>query len=697
MKFTQLITFIPSGFATCLLASSLITGNLKEQMQVAVGSTVAAIGTAHIVGQINQKKVSELEDKLTRSQQTVEKLEEGNDSKLKAQITRNSEIFKTLTDVQEQIRVVEKSKQDLIKSQVSKISEMETVKQSLIKKLETSQNQLEDSQRINDQQFNQIRELNNQIIQLQTEAEEESKNFDKLFELRANQRVNELTADYDALIEDSLKLKDGLAELMGRVRKKSRSNKEYLVKTIEKGNELMGNVEDKFNVERDNYANQIEILNEKVARLQQELDGILIEPEYLNVGYALHGKIANDIAKLFFELSDIPLKVLGYQQDEELTRVGYGYSKNAIASDIIQSLKNLSVDIAKGLRIHSISSVELSNISPVINLTFRKEPPKPETHEAIYKAGLIPASQFCDTVAKATDTKKKGKPTLRVMAATGEGKGIAVKNLLAYFANIEGWEIWLSDPLHGSDEDYWDTPKIATTAKDAGKAYDLFLQLHKERKDLKQPGFTDRNVLGVFDEFDKQHSKDDKEQAKEIMTAIRHSNQRQILIGQCAEVGSNGWTWDDMKNCSLLVLGASIGSLIKHLRTDFGWSTKKVNQVKREYEKFSQWADNQNDSNPDIPDENQTRIGLLVVGDKYQFLELPIAHKGILKDGKAIFRTILTATPAQPTEKVKPIAHQALNTSLPTTQKCPNCGSTNIGSNGKLRNRCRDCNKTWKK
>ncbi|NJO62520.1 MAG: IS1 family transposase [Richelia sp. RM2_1_2] len=229
--------------------------------------------------------------------------------------------------------------------------------------------------------------------------------------------------------------------------------------------------------------------------------------------------------------------------------------------------------------------------------------------------------------------------------------------------------------------------------------------MHHERHELKQEGFTDRSVLAVFDEFDKQHSDDDKEQAKKIMTAIRHSNQRQILIGQCAEVGSNGWAWDDMKNCSLLVLGASIGSLCKHLTKDLGWTKKKENQVKREYERFSTWADNQNANNPDIPDENQTRIGLLVTGDRYQFLEIPIAHKGILRSGKATFRDTLTATSLSINTQNQ---HSSNNNSSLVVEsnnpvvRCPYCTSTNLVKNGKHKTTgnqlytCKDCTQTPK-
>ncbi|MEL6163503.1 MAG: hypothetical protein AAFR37_06980, partial [Cyanobacteria bacterium J06628_3] len=440
--------------------------------------------------------------------------------------------------------------------------------------------------------------------------------------------------------------------------------------------------------EVDNFLNQIEQKNLEIADLKEKL----ARPMFWNLANSRELEIGNLIIKYFWKNGNGIYLDRSYIESD-------GYNLTLY----FQTDRNPRAIIEKELNEHSEALQQFCRVIKPVEFTYcgakglmsakviLREKPKLETKEEdIYKYGLIPASQFCDSVSRATDHKTKGKPTLRVMAATGEGKGIAVKNLLAYFADMEGWEIWLSDPVSGSEEDYWDTPKIATNSKDAGKAYRLFLQLFKERQELKQQGFTDRSVLAVFDEFDKQHDMEDKQKALEVMTAIRHSRQRQILIGQCAEVGKNGWSWDDMKNCSLLVLGASIGTLIKHLSKDFGWTKKKENQVKREYERFSTWADNQKINNPDIPDENQTRIALLIAGDRYQFLEIPIAHKGVLKNGEAIFRDTLT-TSVIGDIKNKPVVE--VKTSLPT---CPDCGTISnspFGKSGRYKCLNTDCSR----
>lgn len=696
MKVKQILTLIGTGLVGSLAGFLITSGSHKNTLQSVATGMISAGATAYIQRFIYDNKLAKKERELAELQRNLEEVFRNKERDLKNKVT----------NIQRQANKFEKVSEYLAQALVGKLNFLEENRR-LVSQLEQMQQYLSDSQDTLDLKNRELQALRSdtdllhqKINQLEQEAIQADLDFDQVLETQVQIRVanwvDNWANPYDEIISDTFKLKDKLLNCASKLKTRSQDRKDFVLGYADQLNKVVSNAEENFNRERVANLERIELLNEKVARLQQLVNKDLVEPIFKEVGYSEHGRIANDIAKELFRIGGIPLEVLGFQQTEETTRVGYGYSKSVEVKELIAAIQSLSSQIAKELKIHSINSVTQSEVAPVIHLTFQKEPPKPESVEAIYKAGLIPASQALDIIAKATDHKHKGKPTLRVMAATGEGKGIVVKNLLAHFSDMEDWEIWLSDPVSSSDEDHWDTPKIAESPATAEKAYFLFAQLHQQRYDQKQPGFTDRKVLAVFDEFDKQHEDEDKELAKKIMTAIRHSKQRQILIGQCAEVGANKWTWDDMQNCGLLVLGNSIGSLIKHLRTDFGMSTKKVNQIKREYERFSTWADNQNSQNPDIPNENQTRIGFLLVSGKYQFLELPIAHKGILKNGKAIFRTDLAQRPLQVApktilSKAEVVSTDAQPKPLP---KCPHCQSTSLSKNGKGRYKCKDCGKS---
>ena len=373
-------------------------------------------------------------------------------------------------------------------------------------------------------------------------------------------------------------------------------------------------------------------LENQVDLLNKQLFNGLTHPVYKDYGLcSLEGKAINGLIEWVFRHLEVPLRGLDFEQNDGVISFGVDYPKRNNPNEICKKILENNETLKHSLGIHSLDRAEYIAKYDAIVISYRHTAPTPKSDDEMFKNGLLPRALFCDAIFKATDHTTSGKPTLRIMAATGEGKGICTKHIVEYFSNLEEWEVWVSDPIHGSEQDFWDCPKLAKDKSQASKIYGEFAKLHTVRKDLKIDGLTPNFVLGIFDEFDKQHDDDDKELAAKIMTAIRHTKQRQILIGQTAEVGANGWKWDDMKQCSLLVLGESIGTLCKHLAKDLGWTAKKANDVKRKYEEFSDWATKKNDSNPDTPPENITRIGLLVTGGKFQFLELPIPHKGIIR------------------------------------------------------------------
>lgn len=120
---------------------------------------------------------------------------------------------------------------------------------------------------------------------------------------------------------------------------------------------------------------QIEIKNAQIALLQQELAGDLVEPQYGQFGYAIEGRIANDIARRIWEGLQIPLAVKGYQiKSDGSTDVGYGYSRSIPVEALLGDLNRNSGAIAKVLGIHKITSVRKLEIADLIVLTFRREP-----------------------------------------------------------------------------------------------------------------------------------------------------------------------------------------------------------------------------------------------------------------------------------------------------------------------------------
>jgi DNA-directed RNA polymerase subunit RPC12/RpoP len=182
--------------------------------------------------------------------------------------------------------------------------------------------------------------------------------------------------------------------------------------------------------------------------------------------------------------------------------------------------------------------------------------------------------------------------------------------------------------------------------------------------------------MGVFDETDKTFDKKQKGEISKIWTEIRHRKMKMILIGQSSEVGKNGWTWDEMNNCSLMFIGEAIGTAIKHA-DDLGWSQEMKSKIPSIYAKVSEFFNSQN---ADIPVKNHYRLALLIDGMKYDFVEIPPALDGELINNKSW----LVNAPWQ-SKAIKENADIA----------CVNCGSINIKKNGRLgdkqRYKCSDC------
>jgi predicted RNA-binding Zn-ribbon protein involved in translation (DUF1610 family) len=303
---------------------------------------------------------------------------------------------------------------------------------------------------------------------------------------------------------------------------------------------------------------------------------------------------------------------------------------------------------------------------------------------------IEPASRFGDIVRKYHDHTQDGCPTLRVMTRTGGGKGVAVKNILHnYVNNLEGYEIWLSDPQHGSQQDYWDVLKAAKSPNEAKTLLDTFIDEFHARKNgkSKHPNVP---VLGVFDETDKTFDKNEKKAIAEIWTEIRHRDMRLILIGQSGEVGKNGWTWDEMNNCALLFIGEAIGTAIKHA-DDMGWDSGMKDKIPSTYRTVSEWMV---EANKNIPAKNRYRLGLLVRGLRYDFVEIPVAIEGS-------FDNNLSALVNKPWESQNLgwVEIQSPAELMPAVC-CPHCGSTSWKKNGKdkatktiQQYKCNDCGK----
>ncbi|BAY28138.1 hypothetical protein NIES2100_79670 (plasmid) [Calothrix sp. NIES-2100] len=622
-----------------------------------------------------------------------------------------SELEKENSQLQALLKAAENLKKDIETAKITAIQNANELSKELNRVKDLLQREINQGKALSDENKRlliRINELQSECAELSKLCQEKDatlidyeKQFDdqlaQEFENKKQELIKQEVAKEFELTQQAFNAIDEMKALMEEFYEAHQTQREYFLKTHDRYLEYKESLKAKNQQAYDELAELKDGLELRVRMLQQTIDEGLISPQHVNYGLNPIGNKANALIDWIWNNHQIPLKGLGFSEAEELTILGFEFPRSVDGQELAQKIIEAKQHLATLLWVHEIASVIYDKVTERLIVKYRQDKPKPLNDDEIYKLGLIRASQFGDRIFLHTDHKSKGKPTLRIMSATGGGKGIATKNIVAYFLTLDNWEIWVSDPLHGSEEDYWHCPKVATSPGESSKAYSEFVKVHKDRQ-AKRPAMTDKFVLGIFDEFDKQHDDDDKKSATEIMTAIRHTKQRQILIGQSGEVGENRWTWDAMKNCSLLFIEDAIATAIKHDK-DLGWSLTKKREIQRKYEKFAEWAAAKNESQ-NLSSENAYRIGLIIVGDRYEFLEIPSAHKGILRNGAGIIRESFTQNLEASNRNLEVVQQASIVNSSPEIE-CPHCHSGDFTRNKSVKNplmyryKCKSCHKTF--
>lgn len=446
-----------------------------------------------------------------------------------------------------------------------------------------------------------------------------------------SQELQGIWNDCDRITEQMCQINERLTQWGRKAFDRNTQHQEVLKAVAKDVNQSIEENISAFDRQRDSLIAQIEHLQEQIARLQQEQAGKLLEPELIEAGFNPAYKAANEIALAIHRNTGIALRVYAVHESEGLYSVGFGISKRGDRHAIAQTIEQVAEPIARSLNIHEITSVSGSQILEGIKLSFRLLPEPPLSDDAVYRI-MTKAAEFGATLRKYHNYKTEGKPTLRVMSATGGGKAIAVKNLIASYVNQEkGYEIWLSDPQDGSEEDNWQLPKLAHNKAESQRLFKEYVSEFDARAN-KESSHTKTKVLGIFDEFDKNHTEKDKDSAKRIWTAIRHQNMRLVLVGQSGEVGANGWTWDEMLNCTLLYIGDGIKTAIKHHK-DLGFDLTIKRELDRRYRLISNWM---KEKNATLDAAKKYRVGLLICGDHWEFLEVPPAITGEIENNKSM-------------------------------------------------------------
>jgi hypothetical protein len=458
---------------TCgLFAGVLLGGGVKDLGKtIAMGGlmTVPAVALTHLVvdGKA-QERVNEIEEKsvLVATELTKAK------SQL-VDIERSNRIL--ITDLEKLRQQLKASESDR-----ASLSVMLSNLNPLLAKLES---ELAASKK-------RIIGLEGELEQCQADCEEWESQFDVRLQAEADKRFQEarrgslekIFFEHDQVTQEAMALFRRLQSWAVKVGEGHQAKAQIIRDLASVYNKNLDELGETVEQERSQYLRHIELLHEKVAVLQHELAGDLLEPEYGKFGYQWDARIADDIARHVWSALHIPLAVKGYKINPDgSAEAGYVYGRSQSPEVLIRDLSRISDEIARALGIHAIKSIQKHELSDLLIISWRCERPKPISEDAFYRL-VEPANACTKLIREAMNHRKGGKPTLRIMGATGEGKGIIAKVLLADWVKSESGEVWLSDPMDGSDEDRWEVPKVAKSSREARELLKVFKGEFDKRK-----------------------------------------------------------------------------------------------------------------------------------------------------------------------------------------------------------------------
>ncbi|NER46967.1 MAG: hypothetical protein F6J92_09755 [Symploca sp. SIO1A3] len=345
------------GISALLLATGLFKPTVKLVALSSLGIIPVSIIVSENIHRKANQKVLSLEKTLGDARASLKQLENVQDD--------NSRLSIGIVELKTELSRVEKS-----------LSSLKTENCNLKESLQFTQAQLTVSS-------SQQAKLSEQVIEY-----EES--YSNELESEVQQKVQEyitqdreaLKSKYRALLEEgeviyaeAMSISEKYKAWAGEVAKRHQDRKAYMMGLTGEFNKRIGEAQEAWEVERGHLITQIEALNEKVARLQQQLAGDLVEPELLSCKFAIPGQIANELAKIIWKGFSIPLSAKGAQQRSNgLIEIGYAYSQSQSPSELVGLLSRHADSLASELGVHKITSVREHDLSPLIVVGLRREP-----------------------------------------------------------------------------------------------------------------------------------------------------------------------------------------------------------------------------------------------------------------------------------------------------------------------------------
>jgi ribosomal protein S27AE len=711
MKLYEVLTNTSIGVCSLLAGISLGgNGASLNAFSLAALISIPSVYGLHIVidtratNRINkaEKKASDSVAKLEKNQVLLSEIEQ-----------RNAKLNIELATVQQAL----KQTQDVLNQGDSERSKLLTMVASLtpaIAKLEAE-----------------LLAAKGRMQQLEGEVSDWEENFhaavdleaDKRFKEAKRQEIQRIFDEHDAITSEAMGLLERLQTWGHKVASSHEAKREMIKSLAHSYNLNIDSLSDSFDNERVAYLQQIEILREKVGQLQHELNGDLIEPQYGQFGYAIEGKIANDIARRVWEDLQIPLAVKGYQvKPDGSIDVGYGYSRSTPVEALVNDFNRHSGAIAKALGIHKISNVRKLEIADLLVLTFRREP---MVKEDTVKLLAGTPEEFINYITSHPIR-------YRLIADPGEGKSptaaVMVSEILKTGCKRGNVPKGSKVPYTLVTVSY---PGVQSSLKDSNYPLDLFLEFGTETSAVKsfQVALEDweyrrKNLayaekffqLWVWDEFDNtvNSSSDPQTLADRLKLLLKqggHNNIGWIVSGQSVMTKQiPGFTNDDRSLFIEIIIGIP---KIRHYLNTYGKgknSDSNLAKLSRNLEQVEEYIEHKNEMVTD--DARLLRVALVVDSRSPKLYFLPnldnvsfstttteqtrkLARQFREGDAGMYISRLIPDDGSNPCiESTSYLPSQLEKSPIGGRESqphCPECGSANVKPQSQNRYKCGDC------
>ena len=610
-------TKVLAGLGFGAIASlALATGILKPTVKLTALATLVSVPIIGVANEIIQskadRKIKVLEDKLGIAQR--------DSHKLTAATSDNDRLSQYLVS---------------LKTELSQL-------QNSVVSLKYENAGLKESQQFLSAQLavlkGEKKALTEQIVEyeetysseLESEVQERVEEYIATGRAKLDAKYRSALMEGQAIHAEAVSIAKAYEQWATQVAERHVERKNYILGLTKEFNHHIEGAEETWKTERGHLITQIEILTEKVARLQQKLAGDLVEPVYLKCGFSPEGQIANAVAEWLWNHQRIPLRVTGVESaTDSILTAGYSYSHSMPVEELAKVIEDNSPTIARNLGLYAIEKPHKLPIADVLALKIRRERPSRKTNTgALYRS----QQDFIKYILSQPIR-------FRLIGEPGAGKTPTVAVMLAHLltrgfleANTPNGRklpytiVEFCNPLAGisvknsTDLDFclkWDS------------GYKGFKGLSDEYKFRKIKGNTDyKNQVGyiwVADEIDNTMAELTKDEAKPFKNSLKdggHINIGVIVMGQSANVStSKGLSIDDQKMMTNIYIDpVSIRTFLSQYGERF-YSKKTVEKALSTLEEIELEIEEQNEVICDTARE--LRIAMVTAQRSPVFYQLP--------------------------------------------------------------------------